>query len=79
MRVALPSDERVRRRMYICICNAVTEDDVRGCMAAGVCSPKDIKAACGMKPGCGSCTKRLYALISADRLGDSGTAPATAA
>jgi bacterioferritin-associated ferredoxin len=52
------------RRMYVCICNAVTEDDVRGCMAAGLCSPKEVKAACGMKPGCGSCTKRLYTLMS---------------
>ena len=50
--------------MYVCICNAVTEDDVRGCIDSGVCSPKEVKAACGMKPGCGTCTKRLYALIS---------------
>jgi bacterioferritin-associated ferredoxin len=50
--------------MYVCVCNAVTEDDVRSCMASGLCSPKEVKAACGMKPGCGSCTKRLYALMS---------------
>ncbi|MFB4313393.1 bacterioferritin-associated ferredoxin [Actinomadura sp. 21ATH] len=50
--------------MYVCICNAVTEDDVRSCMAGGACSPKEVKAACGMKPGCGSCTKRLHALVS---------------
>ncbi len=50
--------------MYVCICNAVTEDDVRSCIASGACSPREVKAACGMKPGCGTCTKRLYALIS---------------
>ncbi|GAA2451713.1 (2Fe-2S)-binding protein [Actinomadura vinacea] len=50
--------------MYVCICNAVTEDDVRGCLDGGASSPKDVKDACGMRPGCGSCTKRLYALIS---------------
>jgi bacterioferritin-associated ferredoxin len=50
--------------MYVCVCYAVTEDDVRGCMASGTCSPREVKAACGMKPGCGSCTKRLYALMS---------------
>jgi bacterioferritin-associated ferredoxin len=50
--------------MYVCICNSVTEDDVRGCLSAGLCSPKDVKEACGMKPGCGSCTRRLYALMS---------------
>ncbi|WP_242903200.1 (2Fe-2S)-binding protein [Actinomadura terrae] len=51
--------------MYVCICNAVTEDDVYGCMASGACnSAKDVKAACGMKPGCGSCTKRIHAMVS---------------
>jgi bacterioferritin-associated ferredoxin len=63
MRVPLPPDERADR-MYVCICNAVTEDDVRGCLDSGACSPKEVKAACGMKPGCGTCTKRLYTLIS---------------
>ncbi|MFF5258699.1 bacterioferritin-associated ferredoxin [Actinomadura viridis] len=50
--------------MYVCICHAVTEDDVRSCMAEGARSPREVKAACGMKPGCGSCTKRLYTLVS---------------
>ncbi|KAB2351633.1 (2Fe-2S)-binding protein [Actinomadura rudentiformis] len=50
--------------MYVCICNAVTEDDVRGCMADGCKTTKDVKTACGMKPGCGSCTKRLSAMVS---------------
>ena len=50
--------------MYVCVCNAVTEDDVRGCMAEGACTARQIRAACGMKPGCGACTKRLYGLIS---------------
>jgi bacterioferritin-associated ferredoxin len=53
--------------MYVCVCNAVTEDDVRGCMAGGACTPKEVRAACGMKPGCGSCTKRLYAMVSEHR------------
>ncbi|MFC6887336.1 MULTISPECIES: (2Fe-2S)-binding protein [Actinomadura] len=51
--------------MYVCICNAVTEDDVRGCMAHGGCrTAKEVKAACGMSPGCGSCTRRLHAMVS---------------
>ncbi|WP_207400889.1 (2Fe-2S)-binding protein [Actinomadura roseirufa] len=56
---------KVPHRMYVCICNAVTEDDVHGCMASGACvTAKDVRAACGMKPGCGNCTKRLHAMIS---------------
>ncbi|MFG2002495.1 bacterioferritin-associated ferredoxin [Spirillospora sp. NPDC048911] len=50
--------------MYVCVCNAVTEDDVRGCMADGCMTTRDVKTACGMKPGCGSCTKRLSAMVS---------------
>ncbi|WP_218040470.1 bacterioferritin-associated ferredoxin [Actinomadura sp. WMMB 499] len=52
-------------RMYVCICNAVTEDDVHGCMANGTCATvKDVKAACGMQAGCGSCTRRISTLVS---------------
>jgi bacterioferritin-associated ferredoxin len=51
--------------MYVCICNAITEDDVHGCLSRGGCgSAKEVKAACGFKPGCGSCTKRLHAMVS---------------
>ncbi|WP_084219849.1 (2Fe-2S)-binding protein [Spirillospora albida] len=51
--------------MYVCVCNAVTEDDVHGCMANGACTTaKEVKAACGWKPSCGSCTKRIHAMVS---------------
>jgi bacterioferritin-associated ferredoxin len=51
--------------MYVCICNAITEDDVHGCLSGGRCgTAKEVKAACGFKPGCGSCTKRLHAMVS---------------
>ncbi|CNF08542.1 bacterioferritin-associated ferredoxin [Mycobacterium tuberculosis] len=50
--------------MYVCICNAITEDDVHGCMASGCATAKAVKAACGFKPGCGMCTKRIYTMVS---------------
>jgi bacterioferritin-associated ferredoxin len=50
--------------MYVCVCNAVTEDDVRGCVVAGACSTKEVRAACGMQPGCGACTRPLRTLVS---------------
>ncbi|MFG2089287.1 MULTISPECIES: bacterioferritin-associated ferredoxin [unclassified Spirillospora] len=50
--------------MYVCICNVVTEDDVHGCMADGCTTAKEVKAACGFKPGCGMCTKRIHAMVS---------------
>lgn len=50
--------------MYVCVCHAVTEDDVRGHMASGAVSPKAVRAACGMRPGCGACVKRIRALLA---------------
>jgi len=53
----------MRPALYICICNALTESDVRRCVATGACSTRQVKAACGWKSGCGSCTGRLAAAI----------------
>jgi bacterioferritin-associated ferredoxin len=49
--------------MYVCVCHAVTEDDVRAHAAAGICSTKAVRAACDMRPGCGSCVNRICALL----------------
>jgi bacterioferritin-associated ferredoxin len=49
--------------MYVCVCHAVTEDVVREHMAAGACSAKEVRKACGMRPGCGSCVNRICALL----------------
>lgn len=49
--------------MYVCICNAVTEDDVRCCVESGARTPKQVKDACGWKPGCGACTRRLCSAV----------------
>jgi bacterioferritin-associated ferredoxin len=50
--------------MYVCVCHAVTETDVRGHVASGAGSPKAVRAACGMRPGCGSCVQRIRALLA---------------
>ncbi|RAY12153.1 hypothetical protein DPM19_25850 [Actinomadura craniellae] len=53
--------------MYVCICNAVTEDAVHRCVADGARSIKEVRAAVGMKPACGSCTRRLCDLVGERR------------
>ncbi|GAA0959152.1 (2Fe-2S)-binding protein [Actinocorallia libanotica] len=50
--------------MYVCICNAVTEDAVHDCLAAGAQTTRAVKEGCGMRPGCGSCTRRITAMVS---------------
>lgn len=53
--------------MYVCICNGVTEDDVLASLAAGAGTTREVRAACGMKPGCGVCTRRLCAMVTEHR------------
>jgi bacterioferritin-associated ferredoxin len=57
--------------MYVCICRAVTESEVRGCIAAGACTVKDVVARSAAGTGCGSCVGKIVALLGAhaDQLG----------
>jgi len=41
--------------MYVCICNAVTENMIRRAAAEGVSSLDDLTRATGCAGGCGSC------------------------
>ncbi|MDX6745077.1 bacterioferritin-associated ferredoxin [Actinocorallia sp. A-T 12471] len=50
--------------MYVCVCNAVTEEAVHTCLTSGAQTTREVKDGCGMKPGCGSCTKRIRAMLS---------------
>jgi bacterioferritin-associated ferredoxin len=65
--------------VYVCICNAVSESDVHSCVAAGASSTTQVKKACGWKPGCGSCTRRLSEVVGRARIADIQVAEAPAA
>lgn len=41
--------------MYICICNAVTEHQVRECAQRGASSVEELTFALGLGAGCGRC------------------------
>jgi len=41
--------------VYICICNAITEGQVRECAQGGNCSLEDLANALGVGTGCGRC------------------------
>ncbi|MGQ0718677.1 MAG: (2Fe-2S)-binding protein [Pseudonocardiales bacterium] len=51
--------------MYVCICRAVTEAEVRGCIADGACTVKDVVKRSAAGTGCGSCVGKIIALLSA--------------
>ena len=42
-------------RMYICLCNAITERQVRECARSGACSVDDLASQLGVGSGCGRC------------------------
>ena len=41
--------------MYICICNAITEGQVRECAQDGNCSLEELASALGIGTACGRC------------------------
>jgi bacterioferritin-associated ferredoxin len=42
--------------MYICLCNGITERDIRGCCAdEGACTMRDLERCLGVGTNCGKC------------------------
>ena len=59
--------------MYVCVCNAIRERDVRRQIAEGACTPMDIFKAAGAEPCCGRCIPDMERL-----LGEAGVGPTCA-
>lgn len=49
--------------MYICICNAITERQVRECAGAGARSIDELTSALGVGAGCGRCRECAVELL----------------
>jgi bacterioferritin-associated ferredoxin len=54
MRIIL-NCEASPRAMYICVCHAITDREIRGAMDLGATSLADLKALLGVGTGCGRC------------------------
>jgi bacterioferritin-associated ferredoxin len=50
--------------MYVCICRAVTETVVLGCIADGARTIKDVVNRCEAGTGCGTCVGKILALLA---------------
>ncbi|WP_328772247.1 (2Fe-2S)-binding protein [Streptomyces sp. NBC_00286] len=50
-------------RVYVCNCFGVTEAQVRQHAEAGACTPRQIASACKAGTDCGSCVRRIQALL----------------
>jgi bacterioferritin-associated ferredoxin len=53
----------VVNRVYVCNCFGVTEAQVRKHAEAGACTPRQIASACKAGTDCGSCVRRIQALL----------------
>jgi bacterioferritin-associated ferredoxin len=51
--------------MYVCICEGVTEREVRDEIAGGAHTAEAIGARCGAGTSCGTCLDRICDLLSA--------------
>lgn len=49
--------------MYVCSCFGITEQQVRQHADDGRCTPRQIASACKAGTDCGSCVKRIQALL----------------
>lgn len=49
--------------MYVCSCFAVTEKQVKEHAEAGACTPRQIASACKAGTDCGSCVRRIQAIL----------------
>ncbi|GAC83782.1 hypothetical protein GP2_015_00240 [Gordonia paraffinivorans NBRC 108238] len=59
--------------MFVCICRAVTEDEVHEHCNNGAYTIDDIADRCGAGEGCGTCLERLDDILS-ERAGIATTA-----
>ena len=53
--------------MYICLCNAVTERDIRSCVEDGVRSLKDLQRELGVGTCCGRCKPAAKEILQESR------------
>ncbi|AUH43487.1 (2Fe-2S)-binding protein [Streptomyces sp. CMB-StM0423] len=49
--------------MFVCSCFGITEEQVRAHASAGHCTPRQIASECKAGTDCGSCVRRIQALL----------------
>ena len=53
--------------MYICLCNAITEREIRSCVEDGACSLRDLESCLGVGAGCGKCKPAAREILNDTR------------
>ena len=50
---------------YICLCNGITDEDVRRAVCCGARRPKEVYDSAGHRAQCGKCTRDILAILRA--------------
>lgn len=54
--------------MYVCLCNGITEKDIRNCCAdEGACTMRDLECCLGVGAGCGKCRSAAKQVLKESR------------
>ena len=63
--------------MYICLCNGITESEVRDAGRCGLVTPCQLKAKFGLKKDgcCGRCAKNIQEFVALAKEGHTTAAP----
>ena len=49
--------------MYVCVCNAVTDREIRQCAELGACSLRDLERCLGVGSNCGKCRETARSVL----------------
>lgn len=50
--------------MYVCLCNAITDQQVRLAVIAGASRPSEVYGACGCAAQCGTCASLMRSILN---------------
>lgn len=64
--------------MIVCVCKNVSDRDIKGAMADGAVSLKDVRQELGVSTCCGKCAVDVKAIVDAQNMGAMGQAVASA-
>jgi len=53
--------------MYICLCNAITEREIRCCVEEGARTMRDLESCLGVGAGCGKCKPAAREILNDTR------------
>ena len=73
-----PIRETAENDMYICVCNAITEREVRGAVSLGCKNMADLRNDLGVATCCGKCEPDARRVLREFRLASAGSSIACA-